>query len=120
MTYTLKHYAHLGDAVWELFTRELVIASAHSQKQMHELTVANVRAEFQAELLEKLDQFLKEDEIELVRRGRNLPTTISKKSNQKIHRAATAFEVLVGYLYVNDKGRLEGLYEHIKQDIILV
>lgn len=118
MEYTLKHYAHLGDAVWELFVRELVVMNVHSQKQMHESTVACVNADFQANMLEKIDYFLNEADRELIRRGRNLPTTINKKNNQKIHRAATAFEVFVGYLYVQEPERLGQLWGEIKDDIM--
>lgn len=118
MEYSLKHYAHLGDAVYELFIRELVVGCTHSQKQMHELTIAHVNAVFQAELLEKLEDFVNEQEQELLRRARNLPITINKKSNQKIHRAATAFEVLVGYLHIQNPERLKALWAHIDKLIL--
>lgn len=118
--YSLKHYAHLGDAVYEVFIREFVIEHTHTQKQMHNLTTSYVNAHYQANLLEELADanFWNEEEEELIRRARNLPTTINKKSNQKVHRAATAFEVVVGYLHVQNPDRLQELYKEIFSKIL--
>ncbi len=111
--FNLKHYAHIGDAVWELFIREVVINYANTQKKLHELTTKYVNAGFQADILEKL--VLSKEEQELVKRGRNLPLSVGKKNNQHTHRLATAFEVLIGYLYLNNKERLDELFEFIKE-----
>ena len=115
MEYNLKQYAHIGDAVWELFVREQVIKVAQNQKTMHKMTTDKVRAEFQAETLEKLGEFLTEDEQDIARRGRNLSLTINKRNNPAIHRQATAFEVLTGYWYLNDKQRLNEILDIIKE-----
>lgn len=114
--YNLKHYAHLGDAVWELFIREYVIDIVNTQKTLHNTTVKYVNAEFQANLLEKLQ--LSENEKELVKRGRNLHLSIGKKNNQNIHHFATAFEILIGYLYINNKERLNELFDFIKKEAL--
>ena len=37
-TMNLKNYAHLGDAVWELHVREIVVESTGNSKKMHEMT----------------------------------------------------------------------------------
>ncbi len=111
--YNLKHYAHIGDAVWDLFIREIAITKANTQKALHIETVKYVNAEFQASLLDKLP--LTEIELELTKRGRNLSLTPQKRNNPVIHHKATAFEVLIGYNYLNDKKRLEELFEFIRQ-----
>ena len=113
--YNLKHYAHIGDAVFELFVREIVINSVNTQKAIHQMTIKYVNANYQSELLNYLEEFLTEDEKELTRRGRNLPLTANKKNNQTTHRQATALEVLIGFLYLNDKKRLEELFEIINK-----
>lgn len=113
--YNLKHFAHLGDAVYEVFIRLYVIDLTKNQKDMHNLTIKYVNAPFQANLINILDENLTEDEKELIKRGRNLPLTIAKKHNPKIHRLATAFEVLIGYLYINNKDRLNTIFEIIKK-----
>ena len=59
--------------------------------------------QFQAELLDKLENNLTEEELDIVRRGRNIPVTTSKRINHKTHRIATAFEALLGWLYLNNK-----------------
>ena len=57
---------------------------------------------------------LSEEEIELTRRGRNLPIPVGRKSNQSEYRMATAFEVLIGRLYIKDKTRLDEILTKIK------
>lgn len=110
----LKCYAHIGDAVYEVFVREFVIFKTSNGKKLHTLTTKFVNAEFQAGLLEKITEKLTGQELELVRRARNLPTTISKRQNQSVHRHATAFEVLLGYNYLHNKARYQELLGLIK------
>ena len=119
MEYNLKQYAHIGDAVWELFIREQVISVAQNQQTMHKMTTSFVNAKFQADLITSLEEYLKDDEKDLARRGRNLTITINKRSNPAIHRLATSFEVLIGYWYLNDKNRLNEIYEIIKKQLNL-
>ena len=110
----LRNLAHLGDSVYELFVREYTITKAANIKKLHKLTVSYVNAEFQAELLEKLEPELTEKELDIVRRGRNLATTTARRINHKLHRIATAFEALLGYLYLYDKERLNEILNKIK------
>jgi len=116
--YNLKHYAHIGDAVWELFIREYVITFSNTQKAIHSNTVRFVRAEFQASVLNFIKDFLSEDEKEIARRGRNLPLTPQKKNNPETHTQATALEVLTGYFYLNDKKRLSEIFEIIRKNAL--
>lgn len=118
--YSLKHYAHLGDAVYELFVREYVVERTHSQKQMHDMTTSFVNASFQAQMLEALTCEFSEDENEIIRRAKNLPLTVNKRNNQNIHRAATAFEVIIGYLYKNEPRKLEEIFMKIREKFNLI
>ena len=115
--YNLKHYAHIGDAVFELFIRENVISHTTKQNEMHKLTTKFVNAESQAEILSQIQNFFSEKELEIIRMGHNLPITANKRNNQKIHRIATSFEVIIGYLYLNDKERLNELFSIIKKNL---
>ena len=54
----LRNLAHLGDSVYELFIREYTISQTQNIKKLHKLTVSFVNAEFQAELLDKLENNL--------------------------------------------------------------
>ncbi len=113
--FDIKQCAYIGDAVWELFVRELCINKQKSQKAMHNFSVKYVNAAFQAKLLSEIIPFLTEEESEIVRRGRNLKISIGKKSNPQVHSFASAFEVLVGYFYLNDKQRLSEFFEIVKK-----
>ena len=120
MNYNLKHYAYIGDCVWELFVREIIITKTQKQDLMHKMSTKFVNAQAQADILEKIMDELSEQELEIQKRGRNLKITINKKSNPKIHALATSFEVLIGYWYLNDKARLNEIFEKIKISLNLV
>jgi len=113
MKYNLKHFAYIGDAVWELFIREKVIDKTQKQETLHKLSTKYVCAKKQAEIIENLIDFLKEDELEIQKRGRNLKITINKRNNPAVHALATSFETLIGYLYLNNKERLEEILKII-------
>jgi len=115
MNFNLKHYAYIGDCVWELFIREIIIQKTQKQDVMHKLTTKYVNAQAQADFLEKIIENLDEEELEIQRRGRNLKITINKKSNPKIHALATSFEVLIGYWYLNNKERLNEIFNILKK-----
>ena len=119
MNYNLKHYAYIGDAVWELFVREKTIQKTQSQSLMHKITTKYVCATFQSEIMLKLIEFLNEEESEIQKRGRNLKITINKRSNPKLHALATSFEVLVGYWYLNNKKRLDEVFEILNKEVFL-
>ena len=110
----LKNYAHIGDAVWEVFVRDYVIQKTSNSKLLHKMTTDRVNATFQKEMLEFISDILTDEEQELARRGRNLPIPIGRKSIQHDYRLATAFEVLIGYWYLNDKERLATIEEKIQ------
>ena len=117
MNYNLKHYAYIGDCVFELFIREMVINKTQKQDVMHKISTKYVNAQAQADFLEKIIEKLTEEELEIQKRGRNLKITINKKSNPKIHALATSFEVLIGYWYLNNKLRLNEILEILKNSI---
>lgn len=110
---SVRSYAYIGDAVYEIFAREKTVNLTENPKKLHKATSSIVNAEFHAELLEILDDFFSEEEKEIVRRARNLPVTTAKRSNQTFHRLSTAFEAVVGYLHINNRERLNLLYAHI-------
>ena len=107
MNYNLKHFAYLGDCVWELMVRKKVIDKTQKTDAMHKLTTKFVCASYQAKAIEEILPLLKEDEIDIQKRARNLKITINKKSNPAMHALATSFEALVGYLYINNPKRLD-------------
>lgn len=110
----LKNYAHIGDAVWEVFVRDYVILKTSNSKLLHKMTTDRVNATFQKNMLEFIQEYLTEEENELVRRGRNLPIPVGRKNIQHDYRLATAFEVLIGYWYLHDKEKLQDIYTKLK------
>lgn len=110
----LRNYAHLGDAVWEIFVRNYVIFKTSNSKMLHKMTTDRVNAVFQKDMLNFIASQLTEDELELARRARNLPIPIGRRNIQADYRQSTAFETLIGYWYLHDKERLEYFYEVFK------
>ena len=110
----LRNYAHIGDAVWEVFVREYTILKTSNAKLLHKITTDRVNASFQKEMLDFITEGLTEDEHEVVRRARNLPIPVGRRHIQAIYRQSTAFEVLIGYWYLHDRSRLEIFFNKIK------
>ena len=106
----LRNYAHLGDAVWELKVREKTVLLTQNTKELHKLTTQKVNASYQMDVLKIIEPFLNEQELDLVRRARNLQVPVSRRSIQNEYRHATAFEVLIGFLYLHNKDRLEEIF----------
>lgn len=111
---SIRSYAYIGDAVYEIFAREKTILLTQQPKKLHKATSSIVNAQFHADLLEQIEDFLNEDEAEVVRRARNLSVTTARRTNHTLHRLSTAFEALIGYLYLHNKERLNSLYVHIE------
>jgi len=110
----LRNYAHIGDSVWEVFVRTYTIYKTSNSKLLHKITTDRVNATFQKDILNLIMPELSEDEQEIARRARNLPIPVGRRSIQADYRQATAFEVLIGYWYLHNKGRLEEIYQIIK------
>ncbi len=110
----IRSYAFIGDAVYEVFVREKTILITTKPEILHKITSSVVKAEFHAEIFEKIQEFLNEDEKNIARRARNLSVTTARRTNQVLHRLSTAFEAVVGYLYLQDKDRLKALFDFIE------
>jgi len=108
---SLRQLAHVGDAVFHLFVREKEVLRASSAKEMHKRTAGIVSYKGQAMALHKLSPQLSNEEKDLVRRARNMKPAAYRRSQQALYRKATAFEALLGYLYLTDLPRLKQLLE---------
>jgi ribonuclease III family protein len=107
--------AHLGDAVFHLFEREREIISVSSVKDMHRKTTSRASAVSQAQLLDQIANALTEPEADIVRRARNVKGG-SRRAGQNAYRRSTAFEALLGYLYLTDGERLCEILSHCEPD----
>ena len=106
--------AYLGDAVYELFVRRYLVSCGYSKVDMlHTLAVKFVNAATQAKVLHTLKEGLNEDEAAIVRRGRNAKSgSAPKNTSMTDYRYGTAFESLIGYLYLSDReDRINEIFE---------
>ena len=115
----LRHYAHIGDAVWELYIREFTVYQTSNLKNLHKITTEYVKSSYQAFLLSFLDEFLTDEEKDLARRARNCPIPVARRNNQAEYRQATAFEALIGYWYLENKPRYSEMIDKINTKIKL-
>lgn len=111
----LRNYAYLGDAVWELYVREITICMTQKAQELHKITTSRVNAKFQHDLLMRIHDVLTEEELEILRRSRNLPVPVGRKSNQAEYRMATAFETLIGWWYKNNPERLKEIEKKLSE-----
>lgn len=105
--------AWLGDAVWELHQRLLHCRQATRTASAHRAVVAAVRAEAQVEALQRLEPLLQEQELDLVRRGRNRAGRGPRRSEAAIYGQATGFETMLGWLFLRNPRRLAELLDHL-------
>lgn len=98
-------WAYVGDCVYELYIRtNLVNTTKLKPHKLHIETIKYVKAKSQAEFLVKIQDKLTEAEKEIVRRGRNAENHhLPKNCNVQDYMYATAFEALIGYLYLTKK-----------------
>jgi ribonuclease-3 family protein len=95
-------WAYMGDAVYEKHIREYVINQGLCKNgALHKKSIKYVSATGQANILKRLEDFLSEDEKNIVRRGRNSnPHSTAKNADIVDYKYATGLEALIGYLYL--------------------
>ena len=98
-------WAYMGDAVYEKFIREYVVRQGLCKNGLlHKKSIKYVSAKGQANILKAIEDFLTEEEKDIVRRGRNAnPHSTAKNADIIEYKYATGFEALIGWLYLNEK-----------------
>lgn len=98
-------WAYIGDAVYELYVRKNLIENTNLKPhKLHIEAVKKVKAEAQAKILQAIEEKLNDEERDIIRRTRNTKNHhLPKNSNVKEYMYATAFEGLIGYLYLMGK-----------------
>lgn len=110
--------AYIGDTVFDLLIRSRLLYRGYNLHHCHQEAVAVVNARAQAEALSRIEPLLTEEEMAIVRRGRNTHAHHAAPRNQKPidYQAATALEALVGYLYLTgQEERLLTLFQHSQE-----
>ena len=103
--------AYLGDVFFELWCRQKILKRLKNRKQVHLHVVQWVRCQTQARLAQLIHPLLNIEEEKIYRQGLNSKTiSPPKHAAIKDYRAATGFECLVGYWYMEKQTkRFEGL-----------
>lgn len=116
-TYSPLTLAYLGDAVYELIVRTVLVEKKNKQpEKLHKAATKIVKAETQALMAEALKESLTEEELSVYKRGRNAKAvTRAKNATMSEYRRATGFEALMGYLYLQD--RTERMLELVRMGI---
>ncbi len=111
--------AYIGDGVYELVIRSVVVERANrSANDLNRMTTGFVRAQAQAKIISALQEELTEEEVAVYKRGRNAKVyTKAKNASLSDYHKATGFEALVGYLYLS--GQAERMLELIRRGIEL-
>ncbi len=99
--------AFLGDSVYETYVRNHVIGKGQVNADLlHRAAVRFVRADAQAFALKAMMDGLSEEEQSLVKRARNKKiSTKPKNADPVVYKWATAFEALIGFLYLSEDHR---------------
>lgn len=109
-------WAYVGDCIYELYIRTYLVNNTNLKPHnLHIETIKYVKASAQAEILKKIEQYLTEEEQDIVRRTRNTQNHhLPKNASVHEYMYATALEGLIGYLYLNKKeDRLKELLDKI-------
>lgn len=110
--------AYLGDAIYEVYIRENLLKTGLIKvDDMQKEAINYVSAKSQCRIVQDLmdKNILSEEEIDVVKRGRNYKRSIHPKNTDIItYKMATGFEALIGYLYLKDRNRLEEIFGFIE------
>ena len=95
-------WAYVGDGVYELFIRTHLINTTKLKPHMLYIeAIKYVKADAQVKILNKIQDKLNDEEKDIVRRGRNAENHhVPKNSTVEEYSYSTAFEALIGYLYL--------------------
>ena len=106
----MAELAYLGDAVFELMVRSILLKKGVPFRDMSRRAKDYVSAVAQGAMYHKIFNSLSEEEQAIMKRGRNLHSA-SRAKNARVseYRHATGLEVLFGHLHHN--GQFERLTE---------
>ena len=93
--------AYLGDAVFELLVREMLLQKGFAFHDLNNHAKGYVSAVAQSRMYHNIFSLLPEEEQDIMTRGRNLNTSSRAKSARvSEYRHATGLETLFGYLHL--------------------
>jgi len=106
--------AYLGDAVFNLLTREHLVKSFNFKPNtLNKMANSVVCAKNQAIIMQKLRPELTEEELNIAMRARNTHLNNNKAKNSTVeeYSLATQFEAVIGFWHLtNQKNKIENLF----------
>lgn len=113
-TVSQRSLAFLGDAVYELKIRAMVLYGFNGPVgDLNVITKELSAAKAQAKIADGLKDFLSEEETRIYKRGRNVKGVPAPHScSVGEYRKATGLEALLGYLYIlGDEKRIDEIMQ---------
>lgn len=99
--------AYMGDAVFEIYVRRHLLQNGKVRpNNLHREATHYVSAKAQSQVIHQFldSDLLTDEEIAVVKRGRNAKSgTVPKNTDVQTYRYSTAFESLLGNLYLSGK-----------------
>lgn len=113
-TYSPLALAYIGDAIYDLVIRTMLVMRGNSQvNKLHKRASNFVKAAAQKQIMEALEPLLTPEEHSYYKRGRNAKSfTTAKNASIVEYRVATGFEAMLGFLYLT--GQMDRLMELVK------
>ena len=94
--------AYIGDVVFSMYVRLRLLPASSHVRVLNDLGMKYVSAVCQSLAMEGIEAGLTEEERQVFHRGRNAKSTVPKSASVYQYRMATAFEALLGYLFLEE------------------
>jgi ribonuclease III family protein len=107
-------YAYIGDAYYELAIRKHLVSKGHTAvNDLHTRAVNYTSGAAQAYVIDHLikESLINEDEIAMVKRGRNASGPGRKNIDARTYHMSTGFEALIGHLCLTDTDRANAVIQ---------
>lgn len=105
----ILYLAFLGDTIFDCISRNYIIKNYHNKLKIVDIHKKNIKvvcASSQSKIIDYLidNNFLDDNDIYIFKHGRNAHNASRTKSSSIVeYRKATGFEVLLGYLFFDNK-----------------
>lgn len=95
--------AYVGDVIFSMYIRLRLLPVSSHVRIIHDLGSRMVSAVYQCRAMQELEKQLNEEEKKVFHRGRNAKSMVPKSASVHEYRMATAFEALLGWLFLEEK-----------------
>ncbi len=119
-TYSPLALAFMGDCVFDIIIRSMVVAEGNRQAvKLHNKKAGIVKASTQAALIDAITDILSDEEADVYKRGLNAhPASKAKNATDIDYHKATGLETLIGYLYMTH--RQDRMLELVREGLVRI